>query len=394
MGVGCKRARRTAALAAIATLCAGGGMAGAVSAAAQPPPASPPAIHGMGALRSPGETTVPDLGMRALSVVATTTTPVPASVDLSRFDPPVGNQGEVNSCAAWAIGYGMLGWFANRQGHAGAPFAPMYAYSQLTGPGDTGSSPMGVLELLRTQGIDTEAKYAPGHGGAARAPFDWSHKPTAAEKTSATANRIAGWVTLYNTIGAPGATAVAKLKQTLASGRPVALTIAVFNRFDSAAGSGVISSAGYLGPALGLHEVLAVGYDSRGVRIENSWGTGWGNAGYGILDWNYVSKYSYEAETMAGFSTTTGSGRPTVTAVGPTTGSAWSGQTVTVTGTNLANGIVSVGAQSVVASTVSSDHKHLTFRAPLGGVGLDAVRVSTPAGVSPLTWLTGYRYVN
>jgi hypothetical protein len=227
-----------------------------------------------------------------------------------------------------------------------------------------------------------------------RAPDDWTHRPSAAEKAAAAANKITGWVTLYNTFGPPGATAVAKLKQTLASGRPVAITIAVFSRFEVAQGPGVISSAGSLGPLLGLHEVLAVGYDSRGVRVENSWGTYWGNAGYAILDWNYIAKYSYEAETAAGFATTTGPNRPTVTAVGPAAGSVKGGQTVTISGTNLANSVVSVGSQSVVASTVTSDHKRLTFRAPAAAPGLDAVRVSTPSGVSPQTWLTGYRYVN
>jgi hypothetical protein len=347
----------------------------------------------MGAVRSPGATTAPLLGTRALSVIATTSTAVPASVDLSRFDPQVGDQGSVSSCAAWAIGYGMLGWFANSQGHAGAPFAPMYAYSQLTGRGDTGSSPMGVLEILRTQGVDTAAKYAPGHGGVAQAPYDWTRRPSAAEKAAAAANKITGWVTLYNTWRPPGATAVAELKRTLASGRPVAITIAVFDRFYAAAGPAVISSAGKIGDALGLHEVLAVGYDSRGVRIENSWGTSWGDAGYAILDWSYIAKYSYEAETAAGFATTTGPGRPTVTAVGPAAGSAKGGQTVTITGTNLANSVVSVGPASVVASTVTSDRKRLTFRAPMAAPGLVAVRVSTPAGVSPQTWLTGYSYV-
>ncbi|HEX4015417.1 MAG TPA: C1 family peptidase [Frankiaceae bacterium] len=379
--------RRTATAAALAAVCAGAGVASAAPVAAQPLP------HGLGAVRSPGETTAPVLGTSALSVVAATTTALPASVDLSRFDPKVGDQGSVNSCSAWAIGYGMLGWMANRQGHAGAPFAPMYAYSQLTGPGDSGSSPMGVLEVLRTQGIDTAAKYATDHGGALRAPYDWAHRPSAADRAAAAANKIAGWVTLYNTYGPPGATAVAKVKQALASGRPVALTIAVFNRFELAQGPAVISSAGTLGPLLGLHEVLAVGYDSRGVRIENSWGTGWGNAGYAILDWNYIAKYSYEAETVAGFATTTGPSRPTVAAVAPAAGSVRGGQTVTITGTNLAGAVVSVGSHSVVASTITADHKHLTFRAPAAAAGLAVVRVSTPSGVSPQTWLTGYRYV-
>ncbi len=385
--------RRTATVAAIVALCSGGGIA-----SAQPGrsiAAATPAPHGMGAVRSPGATSAPVLGTRALSVVATTTKAVPASVDLSRYDPKVGDQGAVNSCAAWAIGYGMLGWFANRQGHAGAPFAPMYPYSQVTGRADTGSSPMAVLEILRTQGIATSAKYATDHGGTARAPYDWNHRPSARDKAAAAANKITGWVTLYNTFGSPGAMAVAKLKQTLASGRPVAITIGVFSRFELAQGPGVISSAGSLGRMLGLHEVLAVGYDSRGLRIENSWGTGWGNAGYGILDWNYIARYSYEAETAAGFATTTGRQHPTVNAVGPAAGSVRGGQTVTITGTNLTAGsIVSVGSQSVVASTITTDHKRLTFKAPRAAPGLDVVRVSTPDGVSPQTWLTGYRYAN
>jgi hypothetical protein len=388
MGTSRLRARRNAAAAVIASLCTGAFLAAAPPVTAGP---SGPALHGMGATRSPGATSAPALGTTALSVVATTATPVPAAVDLSRFDPKVADQGAVNSCAAWAIAYGMLGWFAGSQGHAGVPFAPMYAYSQLTTPRDTGASPAAVLELLRTQGIDTTAKYAPGHGGAYWSYFDWTHRPSTVEKAAATTNKITGWVTLYNTFGAPGATAVAKLKQTLAGGRPVALTIGVFNRFEWASGSAVISSAGNLGPMLGLHEVLAVGYDSRGVKIMNSWGTSWGNGGYAILDWNYISNYSYEAETAAGFVTTAAANRPTIAAMSPATGTIWGGQSVTITGTNLANAIVSVGAQSVVPATVTADHKHLTFRTPLGAAGLAGVRVSTPLGAS--AQVLNYKYV-
>jgi len=382
------RARRNAAAVVIASLCSGAVLAAAPPVAAGP---SGPAAHAMGVTRSPGATSAPALGTTAFSVVATTSTPVPASVDLSRFDPKVADQGSVNSCAAWAIGYGMLGWFAASQAHAGAPFAPMYAYSQLTTPRDTGASPAAVLELLRTQGIDTTVRYAPGHGGSYRSNYDWTHRPSAIEKLAAAPNRITGWVTLYNTFGAPGATAVAKLKQTLAGGRPVALTIGVFGRFESASGTGVISSAGNLGPMLGLHEVLAVGYDARGVKIMNSWGTYWGDAGYGILDWNYISKYSYEAETAAGFITTAAANRPTITAMSPATGTIRGGQAVTVTGTNLAGAIVSIGPQSVVPASVTADHKHLTFRTPTGAAGVAGVRVTTPLGSS--TALLIYKYV-
>ena len=154
------RTRRNAAVAVIASLCSGALLAAAPPAAAGP---SGPALHGMGAMRSPGATSSPALGTTALSVVATPATPVPASVDLSRYDAEGRRPGPVNSCATWAIGYGMLGWFARSQGHTGAPFAPMYAYSQVDGGVNGGSSPASVLEVLRTQGVDTAAHYALRH---------------------------------------------------------------------------------------------------------------------------------------------------------------------------------------------------------------------------------------
>ena len=274
----------------------------------------------------------------------------------------------------------MMGWFARSQGHTGVPFAPMYVYSQVDGGSDDGTTPAQVLDVLRTQGIDTAAHYAQKH---ASPTLDWKHLPSAAEHASAAANKITGYVTLYNTYAAPGQAAVTAIKQAVASGRPVALAIAVYQRFMDAAGpNGLVTSTGNLGNLLGYHEVLIVGYNSTGVRIQNSWGTYWGDAGYATLDWNYVAQHSYEAETIAGFSSTTKATRPVVTSVSPSTGSALGGQIVTVTGTGLQSAIVSISANSMTPLTVSADGKRLTFRAPAGAVGSSALRVSTPNGVS------------
>jgi C1A family cysteine protease len=47
---------------------------------------------------------------------------------------------------------------------------------------------------------------------------------------------------------------------------------------------------------LGLHAVLAVGYDDSNhvVTIKNSWGTEWGEGGYGRLTYQYVERYGIE----------------------------------------------------------------------------------------------------
>lgn len=36
--------------------------------------------------------------------------------------------------------------------------------------------------------------------------------------------------------------------------------------------------------------MIALGYDSEGLLVENSWGTEWGNKGFGKLSWSVVAK--------------------------------------------------------------------------------------------------------
>jgi hypothetical protein len=370
-----RAARRAASLTALVAAVASTALVSAVPASAAG--VAPPAVHGMGARHSSGASVTPTAGLRSLATVAAPTGSLPAAVDLSRYAEKVGDQGSVNSCATWAIGYAMMGWFARSQGHAGAPYAPMYVYSQVNGGRDAGSSPVDVLEVVRTQGIDTAAHYAQKH---TRSTLDWRHQPSAAERAGAAANKITGWVTLYNTYRAPGSLAVTALKRTLASGRPVALGITVYSGFMNAYGPGsVVSSSGRLGAPLGYHEVLALGYDSRGVRIENSWGTGWGDRGYAILDWNYIAQHSFEAETIGGLATTSGVNRPVITTVSaPVRGA----QAVTVTGTKFKSAMITLGTKTFSPAAVSGDGRRLTFQVPVGTAASATLRVSTPGGIS------------
>ena len=53
----------------------------------------------------------------------------------------------------------------------------------------------------------------------------------------------------------------------------------------------------------GYHEVLAVGYDAAGLIIQNSWGTGWANGGFGRISWRVVQNDVWEADIIDGFVT-------------------------------------------------------------------------------------------
>lgn len=51
---------------------------------------------------------------------------------------------------------------------------------------------------------------------------------------------------------------------------------------------GITNVIGKKSPTLGGHAVLVVGYNAAGVWIENSWGTDWGDKGFGFIEWKAV----------------------------------------------------------------------------------------------------------
>jgi hypothetical protein len=262
-----------------ATTAAAGSASASTSAAV---PAVVLQAHGLGAARPAGKVAP---HVTALAVP-------PASADLRKWAVPPGNQGAVGSCVTWAIDYGMLGWYSRYSGRAGQPFAPMYTYSQINGGVDNGSSPIAALQVALTQGSDTRAHYTQGD-------YDWTSKPTAAERANAAQYKIKSYTTLF--MGANQAGSATLLKNALATNHPVAIVMAVRHGFDILGPSAAAVDDDITSAIRGYHEVLAVGYDSAGLIIENSWGTGWADGGFGRLSWRVVLNDVWEGDTIEGF---------------------------------------------------------------------------------------------
>jgi C1A family cysteine protease len=232
----------------------------------------------------------------AKKVGATRNIGIPASIDLRSYSMPIGYQGQVSSCVAWSVDYAMLGWYANKSGKSGAPFAPMYVYSQINHGQDKGSQPADALAVLYGQGSDTKAHYS--HGD-----MDWSDQPNASERANAANFKISGYHTVFSGSTGQGQAGANALANELAAGHPVAIAMNVRNGFAHLQGTAVDNdTTSYV---TGAHEILAVGYDSNGVLIQNSWGTNWGDHGFGRLSWNVVGKDVYMAHVMNGFAATT-----------------------------------------------------------------------------------------
>jgi hypothetical protein len=265
-------------------------------------------LHPLGA-RAPRRT----MAVRNVAGVSALATVLPASVSLKNYAVPVGNQGYVGSCVAWAIDYGMLGWYAKKAGRVGQPFAPMYVYSQINFGYDSGSYPTDAFDVLVSQGSDTQAHYSHNN-------FDWWDKPNSAEKANAGHYKISGYHTLF--MGAGQAGSATAIKTALAANHPVAITIPVRPGFDNMGTSATSVDNDYTGAIRGYHEVLALGYDAAGLVIQNSWGTNWGAAGFGKLSWNVVNHDVWEADYADGLAADDAAPvMLTVTAAPVTTGS-------------------------------------------------------------------------
>lgn len=234
-----------------------------------------------GASRSAATTGAPAIGDSA----------VPLSVDLSGDAPPVGNQGPVNSCASWATGYTLLGWYAHHYRVAGAPYAPMYVYSELVQGVNKGTSFEGNFGIEQ-QGIDTQADYVQGN-------YDYTNLPTAAEQENASHYHSTGYTQIY----AQGAgSAQQAIENAMAAGKPVAVGIPVYSNFMNATASAPLVDVPPAGaPLYGGHAIVAMKYDANGLWIENQWGTSWGLSGWGELSWSFVNRYLFAAYTISGF---------------------------------------------------------------------------------------------
>ncbi|MFI1742616.1 C1 family peptidase [Streptomyces sioyaensis] len=215
---------------------------------------------------------------------------VPDSVDLSQYAIAPGNQGQVGSCVSWAIDYSGYSIQEKQQGIDGGPQAPMYTYAQIAKGNDQGSTPDDTFSIAESQGVDSKSDYTQGD-------FDFTTQPTDAERQNAAHWKLSGHTQLHTGNGMQ-----ADVKQALADGEPVAISLPVHQSFQDIsqqqAADYSYQPGGDEDPVLGGHEITIVGYNNQGVRVENSWGGNWGDGGYVNLSWDFLSSQVQEANAI------------------------------------------------------------------------------------------------
>lgn len=87
----------------------------------------------------------------------------------------------------------------------------------------------------------------------------------------------------------------AELRDCLDGGASVALELVLFDTFFTPGATGIVLEPPAGAPPRGRHAVLAVGYDAGSLLVRNSWGNAWALRGYAWLSNAYVLHHGRSA---------------------------------------------------------------------------------------------------
>jgi C1A family cysteine protease len=207
---------------------------------------------------------------------------LPASIDLRGHCPPVYNQGDLGSCTANAIA-GAMEFDRKKQNLSDfVPSRLFIYYNERAMEGsigyDAGAQIRDGVKSVNKIGAPPEADW----------PYDiakFTKKPPSKAYRDAKLDRAIQYQRLVPTL--------AQLQGCLASGFGFVFGFTVYESFyyPEVGQTGIMPMPQPTEKKLGGHAVMAVGYDnaSRRMIVRNSWGTGWGQAGYFTMPYEYIT---------------------------------------------------------------------------------------------------------
>lgn len=206
---------------------------------------------------------------------------LPKSVDLRSSMPVVYDQGDVNSCTAHAIGAAWAYEHIKNGLPAIMPSRLFIYYNERviehSVKQDDGAQIRDGIKSLNKLGVCAES--------------DWAYNTAAVTKKpnkKAYSDALQNVITAYQAVNQNDY----DVKAVLAKNFPVVFGIDVYSSFmsDAVAKNGIVPMPSHTDSLEGGHAVLIVGYDddTKNFIVRNSWGTGWGDAGYFYLPYEYV----------------------------------------------------------------------------------------------------------
>lgn len=222
-------------------------------------------------------------------------------LDLEKYFPPVDNQEDINSCTAHA-GTALVEYFENRSGGDYEKKSRLFLYKAtrnlLKFEGDTGAFLRTTMKAMVLFGVPPEKywTYEKENMNAEPTPFCYSY----AQNYQAIQYYRLDTFNYEKNVDIQKEHLLEEIKRNLVKGLPLMFGFTVYSCFRHC-NDGFVKYPTEKNKQLGGHAVVAVGYDDSieitgedgkktkgAIRIRNSWGTKWGENGYGWLPYEYL----------------------------------------------------------------------------------------------------------
>ncbi|AEJ01143.1 peptidase C1A papain [Nitrosomonas sp. Is79A3] len=233
---------------------------------------------------------------------------LPASIDLRAWCSPIEDQQDLGSCTAQA-GAGLIEFYQNRAFGTYTDVSRLFLYKttrNLLGlTGDTGAYLSSTMAAMTLFGAPPEKYWPyttvkPSPVSPPPAP-DFDMEPPAFCYAFAQNYQSIVYYRL-DPIGITPADLLQRIKTYLAGNMPSMFGFTVYSSYRQSGSNGHLPFPCPKESTEGGHAVVAVGYDDAkkiknpicgkestgALLIRNSWGTGWGEKGYGWIPYEYV----------------------------------------------------------------------------------------------------------
>jgi C1A family cysteine protease len=216
---------------------------------------------------------------------------LPVTIDMRPHMPGIYDQGQLGSCTGNAIAAAIEYQQRQERRHEFVPSRLFIYYNERqienSVASDSGAEIRDGIKSVVSQGVCQENP-PPPYSDLTVWPYNEQavfSRPPEVCYVQAKKNLVKG----YARVGQ----SVSELEQCLAIGFPVIFGIAVYSSFESdqVARTGVVPMPRSSEESLGGHAVLCVGYfhHDRQFIVRNSWGTGWGQHGYCLMPYDYLT---------------------------------------------------------------------------------------------------------
>lgn len=212
----------------------------------------------------------------------------------------ISDQSITQTCVWFSIAQAAHVYLKNQNPSADIWLSPTFGYyntlkAQGRGIQDRGCIPRIALQVLTESGFCDDKDW----------PFDPAmvlKQPLPDAYTQANDQKL---ITNYYRLYGTGEELVMQIKQALIAGYPVIYGSPIDRAYEGHDGKNPMGPP--TGPWLGSHMRCLVGYTEDFAIEANSWGTGWGSNGFGLIGWEFIKwGYCHDFWVFSGVPTPTG----------------------------------------------------------------------------------------